>query len=388
MMVSRYTIDQILACTNTVSHPTSRSTSISPPSSITPSSLTASSNTSFMPVVPANSKVIPGFEEDDEMREVTKSSIGSLYTSSDRVSSLPGNSENCQDSEDGESAITAATTASAFDPTKPIVARPVPIRPNQRPNGQSIQRLNGPTKERPPSLANIHNDSTPEEPPHSELGYNMMMRGLSVENSIYGIMLRQYMEAQLHGLTTTRPFLPLNYPFLDSAMPHLVGSGSMPFSLTSRSRRRGGQVRFSAEQTKQLEAWFRLHKYITPPQRKTIAEKLNLHERQVKTWFQNRRAKWRKSEGQNGIESMSPETPQPLSASPDESGDGHFEYDLHDDLSENDQSYQEDLIVDDQPEGDDGQDAISISHTAHFGSNINDNDVNETDFRNKQRSNH
>uniref|UniRef100_A0A8R1E0V9 Homeobox domain-containing protein n=2 Tax=Caenorhabditis japonica TaxID=281687 RepID=A0A8R1E0V9_CAEJA len=51
---------------------------------------------------------------------------------------------------------------------------------------------------------------------------------------------------------------------------------------------------FTNEQTDALEHKFDAHKYLSPQERKKLAKSLNLSERQVKTWFQNRRAKWRR----------------------------------------------------------------------------------------------
>uniref|UniRef100_A0A3Q3GWC2 Hematopoietically-expressed homeobox protein hhex-like n=1 Tax=Labrus bergylta TaxID=56723 RepID=A0A3Q3GWC2_9LABR len=59
-------------------------------------------------------------------------------------------------------------------------------------------------------------------------------------------------------------------------------------------KRKGGQVRFSNDQTIELEKKFETQKYLSPPERKRLAKMLQLSERQVKTWFQNRRAKWRR----------------------------------------------------------------------------------------------
>ncbi|CAD5222086.1 unnamed protein product [Bursaphelenchus xylophilus] len=59
-------------------------------------------------------------------------------------------------------------------------------------------------------------------------------------------------------------------------------------------KRKGGQIRFTNEQTDSLETTFDKNKYLTNPQRRQLAKKLQLSERQVKTWFQNRRAKWRR----------------------------------------------------------------------------------------------
>ncbi|XP_042220840.1 hematopoietically-expressed homeobox protein HHEX homolog [Homarus americanus] len=83
------------------------------------------------------------------------------------------------------------------------------------------------------------------------------------------------------------------------SLPYRFSVKGLAYPLVGRSRRRGGQVRFTCDQTSQLEAWFSRHKYITPPQRKTIARDLNLQERQVITWFQNRRAKVKRLKAQS-----------------------------------------------------------------------------------------
>ncbi|XP_071760983.1 hematopoietically-expressed homeobox protein hhex [Centroberyx gerrardi] len=72
-----------------------------------------------------------------------------------------------------------------------------------------------------------------------------------------------------------------------------------PFIQRPLHKRKGGQVRFSNDQTIELEKKFETQKYLSPPERKRLAKVLQLSERQVKTWFQNRRAKWRRLKQEN-----------------------------------------------------------------------------------------
>ncbi|XP_022905604.1 hematopoietically-expressed homeobox protein HHEX homolog [Onthophagus taurus] len=76
-----------------------------------------------------------------------------------------------------------------------------------------------------------------------------------------------------------------------SMYPHPV---VLPLPYTHYSKRKGGQVRFTASQTDTLEKRFNSNKYLSPEDRRVLADSLKLTDRQVKTWFQNRRAKWRR----------------------------------------------------------------------------------------------
>ncbi|GIX68413.1 hematopoietically-expressed homeobox protein HHEX [Caerostris darwini] len=77
-------------------------------------------------------------------------------------------------------------------------------------------------------------------------------------------------------------------------------------------KRKGGQIRFTSEQTGKLEKTFADQKYLSPTERKRLASTLRLTERQVKTWFQNRRAKWRRLKQEHSNRGMSPHSDESL----------------------------------------------------------------------------
>ena len=55
-----------------------------------------------------------------------------------------------------------------------------------------------------------------------------------------------------------------------------------PFLPRASSKRKGGQVRFTNEQTNELEKKFKHQKYLSPAERKKLAKSLQLSERQVR----------------------------------------------------------------------------------------------------------
>ncbi|XP_019897798.1 homeobox protein engrailed-1b [Esox lucius] len=59
---------------------------------------------------------------------------------------------------------------------------------------------------------------------------------------------------------------------------------------------------FTAEQLQRLKSEFQANRYITEQRRQSLATELNLNESQIKIWFQNKRAKIKKSNGyKNGL---------------------------------------------------------------------------------------
>lgn len=66
---------------------------------------------------------------------------------------------------------------------------------------------------------------------------------------------------------------------------------------------------FSREQVAELEKKFTERKYLSSAERGELAQKLNLSDMQVKTWFQNRRMKFKRQTEEAEMEVKSPKLP-------------------------------------------------------------------------------
>ena len=59
--------------------------------------------------------------------------------------------------------------------------------------------------------------------------------------------------------------------------------------------KRQGRMRFTPAQIQVLEKRFQKQHYLLPADRRCLAKSLNMTERQVKTWFQNKRAQYKRT---------------------------------------------------------------------------------------------
>ena len=74
-------------------------------------------------------------------------------------------------------------------------------------------------------------------------------------------------------------------------------------------RKKKARTAFSREQVADLEKKFHEKKYLSSAERGELAEKLKLSDMQVKTWFQNRRMKFKRQSEEAEMEMKSPKYP-------------------------------------------------------------------------------
>ena len=77
-------------------------------------------------------------------------------------------------------------------------------------------------------------------------------------------------------------------------MPEAGGCGGESGRSPAAAGRKKTRTIFSKSQVFQLESTFDMKRYLSSSERACLASSLQLPETQVKTWFQNRRNKWKR----------------------------------------------------------------------------------------------
>ncbi|XP_063709243.1 barH-like 2 homeobox protein [Culicoides brevitarsis] len=88
----------------------------------------------------------------------------------------------------------------------------------------------------------------------------------------------------------------IRFPFPSHQLNHqeIVTTSSDIPGITKGRKPRRRRTAFTHTQLAYLERKFRCQKYLSVADRSDVADALNLSETQVKTWYQNRRTKWKR----------------------------------------------------------------------------------------------
>ncbi|CAG0917485.1 unnamed protein product [Notodromas monacha] len=138
----------------------------------------------------------------------------------------------------------------------------------------------GPSKEPQES----DEDSDPEEQKPAD-GQVLMTPSFSPLGGLHP--LAAYSVFPAAGPMFCSPWVPR--PFLGLQAPKPQGRRARKAGIDRKPRQA-----YSAKQLERLEAEFKQDKYLSVSKRMDLSKTLNLTEVQIKTWFQNRRTKWKK----------------------------------------------------------------------------------------------
>ncbi|XP_071518862.1 uncharacterized protein [Panulirus ornatus] len=166
-----------------------------------------------------------------------------------------------------------------------------------------------------------HRPSVGGAAPGSALGAMLPHMGGAPLPWLAGLTPLERTAAMAHHLSA---LAPITGPF---GFPRRIGH---PYQSRTPPKRKKPRTSFTRVQVNELEKRFNKQKYLASSERAALAKQLKMTDAQVKTWFQNRRTKWRRQEAEDReadrqatnrlMLGMSPEgSAKPLYSSPQDS---------------------------------------------------------------------
>nr|XP_061808244.1 homeobox protein Hox-A3a-like isoform X2 [Nerophis lumbriciformis] len=179
----------------------------------------------------------------------------------------------------------------------------------QSPDGSAAESRGDGSAAQPPPPPSTESSPTPSRSP-SDAGKPSGAKSGSPSSANRGKQIFPWMKESRQN-TKQKP--------ANSAMESCPGDKSPPGSAASKRAR----TAYTSAQLVELEKEFHFNRYLCRPRRVEMANLLNLTERQIKIWFQNRRMKYKKD--QKGVGMMpSPGGQSPRSPVGPTSGGGYL----------------------------------------------------------------
>ncbi|XP_055525002.1 homeobox protein GBX-2 [Wyeomyia smithii] len=135
-----------------------------------------------------------------------------------------------------------------------------------------------------------------------------------VESDIYGSNESQHSLKDLSSSSSTQKLAGLSTSLKKTSRSEVAldpAEDADDSQLDESSRRKKkARTTFTGRQIFELEKQFEVKKYLSSSERTEMAKLLNVTETQVKIWFQNRRTKWKKQDGESGSSGGATGNPQ------------------------------------------------------------------------------